>query len=74
MKYSVIKCVNGNFSVSSEHSDIASAKVAYHNQCAALWNAADVITGSVSIVDENLITYSGYVEAIAHEPEESNGD
>ena len=67
MKYSIVQCVNGNFSVKAEYSDLDKARVGYHATCSSLWNASDVITGSVAIVDENLNTVPGYVEHIAHE-------
>ena len=30
-KIAVIKCINGNFAVDSEHSDLQAAKVKYHD-------------------------------------------
>jgi len=53
MKLAIIKCVNGNFSVVAEGiTDDQAARVNFHNQCSILWNAPDVITGEVAIVDE----------------------
>lgn len=67
MKYAIIKTVNGTFAVASEHGDnLQSAKVAFHNECRNLWNAADVITAEVMIVDEQLDCVEGYKEFIAH--------
>ena len=60
MKYAIIQCVNGNYSVAAEDiTELSSAKVSFHNLCAALWNAPDVITGCVMIVDENLDVVGG---------------
>ena len=69
MKLAIIQCVNGNFSIVSEHgSNEQAAKVAFHNNCKILWNASDVITGEIAIVDEQLDVYEGYKEFITHEP------
>jgi hypothetical protein len=70
MKYAVIKCINGNYSVHAEgFTDIDKAKVSYHGLCQTLWNAPDVDTACVSIVDENLLIVQGYREFISHAPE-----
>jgi hypothetical protein len=37
--------------------------------CQTLWNAQDVITAEVMIVDENLDSVEGYKELIRHEPQ-----
>ena len=70
MKYAIIQCVNGNYSIAAEGiTDLSSAKVSFHNLCAALWNAPDVITGCVMITDENLDVVGGtggYKEFITH--------
>lgn len=75
MKYAVIKVVNGNYSVNAEgFTDLDKAKVNYHGLCQTLWNAEDVVTACVSIVDENLLIVQGYREFISHvepEPEEA---
>ena len=69
MKYAIIKVTNGNYAVEAEgFIDLASAKVTYHGLCQTLWNAPDVITGEVAIVDENLDAVAGYKEFIKHEP------
>ena len=74
MKYAIIKMVNGTFAVHAEgFTDLSNAIVSYHGVCRDLWNAADVITACVSIVDENLLIVQGYREFISHvhpEPEE----
>ena len=68
MKYSIIKCVNGNYSVHAEGiEDISAARVAYHQLCASLWNAPDVQEATVIIADQNLIAVDGYRETICHD-------
>ena len=56
MKYAIITCINSNFAVKAENSALDKAKVGFHQQCAALWNAEDVLEAEISIVDENLTT------------------
>ena len=67
MKFAVIRVVNGNFSIASEHSDIQSAKVKFHDLCKTYWNAKDVVTATICIMDEMLIPVEGYKEYISHE-------
>lgn len=79
MKYSLITVVNGNFKVESEHGENRQgAFVAFHNICAAFWNAPDVITAMVKVVDENLDCVEKKMEYITHpqeeEPEEEEKD
>lgn len=72
MKYYVVQSSNGNVSIVSEWSDLDGARVAYHERCKILWNAQDVITGYVAILDAQLDTVGGYKELITHpvaEPE-----
>lgn len=67
MKYAVVKVVNGNFAIASEHNEnLKGAKVAFHQLCAALENADDVVTAEVKIMDENLDNTEGYKEFIFH--------
>ena len=67
MKYAIIKVVNGNYTVQAEGiTDVTSAKVQYHALCETLWNATDVVTACVAIVDENLDITEGYKEFISH--------
>lgn len=67
MKYAIVKCINGNFSVHAEgFTDLSNAKVAYHGLCQTLWNASDVITASVAIVDEHFSVVEPYREYISH--------
>ena len=74
MKYAVISCTNGTFKVESEHgNDLQAAIVNFHNKCAAFWNAPDVLTAKVEVVDEALNVVDGKAEFISHietEPEE----
>ena len=70
MRYAIIKVINGNYSIHAEgFTAIESAKVSYHQLCATLWNASDVLTACVAIVDENLDIVPNYKEFIFHEPE-----
>lgn len=78
MKYAVIKVINGYYFIHAESiTDVNKAKVSFHGLCQTLWNAPDVITAEVMIVDENLDCVEGYKEFIAHpveEPEEEAED
>ena len=67
MKYAIVKCVNGNFSVHAEgFTDLANAKVSFHGLCQTLWNAPDVLSAHVTIIDEQLDVVEGYKESIHH--------
>lgn len=69
MKYAIIKCINGNYAVHAEGiTSTASAKTTFHGLCQVLWNAPDVLSAEVMIVDENLDCMEGYREFITHEP------
>ena len=69
MKYSLIAVTNGNFAVKSEHGENKQAAlVAFHQLSAAYWNAPDVTTAMIKVVDENLDTVDGKMEYITHEP------
>lgn len=71
MKYAILECVNGNYVIRAEGiTELANAKTQYHGRCQALWNAPDVITGHVAIIDEQLNVVEGYREFIHHEPAE----
>lgn len=74
MKYAIVKVVNGNYAIAAEgFTELDKALVNYHGICQELWNAPDVVTACVSIVDENLLIVQGYREFISHvhpEPEE----
>ena len=65
MKYAIIKVINGNYFIHAEGiTDLASAKTQFHGLCQTLWNASDVTTATVKIVDEQLDTVDGYKEII----------
>lgn len=70
MKYAIIKVINGNYSVHAEGiTELANAKTNFHGLCQTLWNAPDVLTAHVSIVDEQLDVVQSYKEYIHHEPQ-----
>lgn len=72
MKYAIVKVINGSFSIHAEgFTSLASVKVNYHGLCQSLWNAQDVITATVMIVDEQLDCVEDYKEFITHEPTNS---
>ena len=73
MKYALIQCVNGNFSIVSEHGSLQAARVAFHDRCKILWNASDVIEGFVAIVDSSLAYVDGKIEVITHPEPEQEG-
>lgn len=67
MKYAIIKVINGNYFIHAEGiTALASAKTQFHGLCQTLWNATDVLTAKVKIVDENLDCVEGYKEYITH--------
>ena len=68
MKLFVIKMVNGNPAIVSEHTDEQSALVKFHDTCKTHWNAPDVLNATIAILDENLDAYKGYKEVVVHEP------
>lgn len=74
MKYAIIKVINGNFFIHAEGiTDENNAKMQFHGLCQTLWNAPDVITATVEIVDEKLngLNVGEYKEFISHPaPEE----
>ena len=70
MKYAIIKVINGNYSIHAEGiTELGTAKVQFHGLCQSLWNASDVVTAYVEIVDEQLDVVEGYKEFIYHETE-----
>lgn len=70
MKYAIIEVINGNYFIRAEGiTSLESAKTQYHGRCQALWNASDVVTAVVKIVDENLDCVDSYREFIYHEAE-----
>lgn len=69
MTMSIVKAINGHFFIHSEGiTDLAAAKTQFHGLCQVLWNAQDVITAEVMIVDEQLDVVEGYKEFIHHDP------
>lgn len=69
MKYAITKVINGNYFIHAEGiTNLSSAKVQFHGLCQTLWNAPDVITAEVKIMDENLDCVEDYREFIHHEP------
>lgn len=67
MKYAVIQCADGNFTIASEWSTQEGAIKAYHGLCQALWNDSGTTTACVIIVDENFDKLGDYKEFIRHE-------
>lgn len=68
--YSIIKVINGNYFIHAESiTSLESAKTQYHGLCQTLWNAPDVLTAHVAIIDEQLDVVEGYKEYIHHEPQ-----
>ena len=75
MVYAIIKVVNDNYFIHSEGiTDIDSAKAQFHGVCQALWNASDVNTACVTIVDNNLQCVEPYREVIFRRTSESNSE
>lgn len=73
MKYAIIQCINGSYSVYAEgYTVLDQAKTVFHTRCATLWNAPDVITATIKIVDENLDNVEGYRDFITHHGEAAN--
>ena len=71
MKYAIIKVINGNYFIHAEGiTDLANAKMQYHGLCQTLWNASDVVSAYVEIVNEQLDCVDGYKEFISHLVEE----
>ena len=65
MKYAIVKVTNGNYAIHAEGiTDVNKAKVNFHGLCQTLWNADDVLSACVMIVDENLDVVEGYKEFI----------
>ena len=63
--YAVISNRNGTFHADAEgFTNLKQAIVVYHEICKNLWNAADVLTGSVIIANDGLFAVDGYREII----------
>jgi len=70
MKYAVIKCVNGNFAIASEHGeDFEGAKNSWDSLNITHRNAPDVLDATISIVDERNMIVGKYSEYIHHDPQ-----
>ena len=70
MKYAIVKVINGNCFIHAEGiTELSSAKTQFHGLCQTLWNAPDVLTAHVAIIDEQLDVVEGYKEFIHHEPQ-----
>ena len=70
MNFAIIKVINGNYFIHAEGiTSLDSAKTQFHGLCQTLWNAPDVLSATVKIVDENLDCVEGYKEFITHEPQ-----
>ena len=68
MKFAIIKCINGNYFIHSEGiTDVDNAKVQFHGLCQTLWNASDVKTATVAIVNEDFAIVENYIEHIKRE-------
>lgn len=68
MTYAIIECINSSFFVRAEGiQTIEAAKTQYHGRCQALWNAPDVVSAYVMIVDTQLDVVEGCKEYIHHE-------
>lgn len=80
MKYAILKTINGNYFVHAEGiTNPDSAKTQFHGLCQTLWNAPDVLSAHVMIVNEQLNCVEGYKEYIHHEanapaPEPEQGE
>lgn len=67
MIYAIVKVINGNFFIHSEGiTDLANAKTQFHSLCTSLWNAPDVLSAYVEIIDTQLDVVEGYKEYIHH--------
>lgn len=65
MKYAIVKVFNGNYAIHAETTNLKQAKVNFHGVCQTLWNADDVNSACIAIVDENLNIVDGYKEYIS---------
>ena len=67
MKYAIVKVINGNYFIHAEGiTELANAKTLFHGLAQTLWNAPDVITAYIEIVDEQLDVVEGYKEFVDH--------
>ena len=68
-KYATVKAVNGVFAINTETDNLQSAIIQFHSLAQTLWNAPDVRTAKIAIMDEQLNVVDGYSEFIHHEVE-----
>lgn len=74
MKLAIIECVNGSYVVRAEGIEtVEAAKTQYHGRAQTLWNAPDVLTAYIAIVDEQLDVVEGYKERIYHDAAGNEG-
>ncbi len=77
MTYAILKVSNGHYFIQEEAiTDLNSARKKFHTACATMWNASDVRTGQLRLVDEQLNCVEGYNETIYHEqtPVQTQGE
>ena len=67
--FAVVTVINGHYEVKSEWAEdkLDKARMAFHEMCRNLWNAPDVASAVVRLVDRNFQTFTNYVEFIGHE-------
>lgn len=73
--YAVIKIVNGAFAIHTEHGDLNSAYISFHNYCAALRNEKSVdVHAVVRIIDAKLnFVDEETIDIVQEKPEEPEG-
>ena len=67
MKYAVVKISNDAFFIDSEWAELDKAIVKFHSVCMGMWNASDVESATVAIIDSKMRFISGYFEKIKYE-------
>ena len=74
--FAVATCTNGAFKIETEHNDEVSARVGYHQLCAALWNEKSMdVNSKVSILNNELDSIVNEKIVITQpEPEQSQGE
>ena len=65
MKYAVVQCSNGNYTIAAEWTEKEKAIVTFHSVCTTLWNAPDVEHATVAVIDEKFMTHK--IEYIKYE-------
>jgi hypothetical protein len=74
MQYALITMINGNFKIEVETNDLQQVTVNFHQKCASLWNAKDVLQARVAIIGQTLGVVSqgghSYIEYIEHSAEQ----